>query len=73
MKVDTVATPSTTLAKFSDKVDISSWAQEAVTQSVEAKIIYGMTDNTFVPTEYATRAQAVVMLKRLLQYTSFIN
>jgi hypothetical protein len=73
MKADTVATPSATLAKFSDKEDISNWAQEAVAQSVEAKIISGMTDKTFVPTAKATRAQGVVMLKRLLQYTSFIN
>ncbi|WP_438348759.1 S-layer homology domain-containing protein [Paenibacillus sp. FA6] len=73
IKVDNVAASSTVLAKFSDKASISSWAQEAVAQSVEANIISGMTDKTFVPTANATRAQAVVMLKRLLQYTSFIN
>ncbi|MHA0856309.1 S-layer homology domain-containing protein [Paenibacillus sp. CMAA1364] len=73
MKMDMVAASTTVLAKFSDKASISSWAQEAVAQSVEAEIISGMTDKTFVPTAKATRAHAVVMLKRLLQYTSYIN
>lgn len=61
------------LAKFNDKSSISSWAHVAVAQSVDAKIISGMTDNTFDPSANATRAQAVVMLKRLLEYTDFIN
>ncbi|MNI34221.1 Endo-1,4-beta-xylanase A precursor [compost metagenome] len=61
------------LAKFQDKASISSWAQTAVAQAVQAKIIAGMTDETFVPSANASRAQAVVMLKRLMQYVDFIN
>jgi hypothetical protein len=72
-KVDSSAKPNETLAKFNDNASISSWAQDAVAQSVQANIIAGMTDKTFVPSAQASRAQAVVMLKRLLQYTSFIN
>ena len=61
------------LAKFLDHASISSWAQMAVAQAVESHIISGMTENTFVPLEHATRAQAAVMLKRFMQYADFIN
>jgi hypothetical protein len=61
------------LSKFSDKASISSWANESVSQSVQAGIINGMTDTTFVPSANASRAQATVMLKRYLQYVKFIN
>ncbi|NOV02689.1 hypothetical protein GC097_22035 [Paenibacillus sp. LMG 31457] len=61
------------LAKFQDNGSISSWAQLAVAQSVDAKIITGMTDETFVPSANASRAQAVAMLTRLLKYAGFIN
>lgn len=61
------------LAKFQDNASISSWAQVAVAQSIEANIISGMTVDTFVPSANATRAQAAVMLKRFMQYTDFIN
>lgn len=61
------------LSKFNDNSQISSWAKTSVSQSVKAGIISGMTDSTFVPTANASRAQAVVMLKRLLQYAQFIN
>jgi hypothetical protein len=61
------------LAKFQDKASISSWAQAAVAESVKANIISGMTEETFVPSANASRAQAVVMLKRFMQYANFIN
>lgn len=61
------------LHKFSDRADISSWATMAVAQAVEAGIIAGMTEDTIAPSEYATRAQAAVMLKRLLQFIAFID
>lgn len=61
------------LSKFNDNSQISSWAKTSVAQSVKAGIISGMTDSTFVPSANASRAQAVVMLKRLLQYAQFIN
>nr|WP_246320408.1 S-layer homology domain-containing protein [Paenibacillus qinlingensis] len=61
------------LNKFNDNSQISNWAKTSVSQSVKAGIISGMTDSTFVPSANASRAQAVVMLKRLLQYAQFIN
>jgi fibronectin type 3 domain-containing protein len=61
------------LAGFTDAGSISGWAKDAVTQSVNAGIINGVTNQTFVPSAKASRAEAAVMLKRLLQYEQFIN
>ncbi|WP_167859721.1 S-layer homology domain-containing protein [Paenibacillus cymbidii] len=61
------------LEVFLDAPFISSWAQAAVAMSVEAGIINGMTDITFEPAVNATRAQAVVVLRKLLQYAEFMN
>ncbi|WP_027086874.1 S-layer homology domain-containing protein [Cohnella panacarvi] len=61
------------LSKFSDRSDISSWATMAVAQAVEAGIIDGLTSHTMAPSEYATRAQAAVMLTKLLQYIEFMD
>ncbi|WP_239633163.1 S-layer homology domain-containing protein [Paenibacillus sp. H1-7] len=61
------------LASFSDSASISSWAKEAAAQTVTAGIMNGMTASTFVPGENATRAEAAVMVKRLLQYAQLMN
>ncbi|QNK60218.1 S-layer homology domain-containing protein [Paenibacillus sp. PAMC21692] len=61
------------LAPFSDQAKISTWAKEAVGQSVEAGIVTGTDKGAFEPGANATRAQAAVMLKRLLQHVEFIN
>ncbi|WP_143088571.1 S-layer homology domain-containing protein [Paenibacillus algorifonticola] len=61
------------LSPFGDQAKISTWAKEAVGQSVEAGIVTGTDKGTFEPVANATRAQAVVMLKRLLQYVEFLN
>ncbi len=52
---------------FNDKDEISSWAVESVSKAVDKKIIRGMTDTTFEPKQNATRAQASVMLYRLIE------
>lgn len=52
---------------FTDKDEISSWAVESVSKAVDKKIIKGMTDTTFEPKQNATRAQASVMLYRLME------
>jgi hypothetical protein len=61
------------LAKFADHISISSWAQAAVAQTAGAGIMTGMGGGIFAPSQYATRAQATVMLKRFLQYVRFID
>ncbi len=61
------------LHQFSDRTDISSWATLSVAQAVEAGIIEGYTSDTMAPAAYATRAEATVMLKRLLQWIEFMD
>ncbi|WP_308636659.1 Ig-like domain-containing protein [Paenibacillus silvisoli] len=61
------------LKKFTDKGKIASWTQGNVAKGVEAGIIGGMTANTFGPKNKATRAEAAVMIKRLLGYVEYLD
>lgn len=65
--------PELLASKFSDQAQISAWAKESVTASVQAGIVIGMDDKTFGPSANASRAQAATMLKRFLQYAQFMN
>lgn len=58
---------------FIDKDSISPWAKEAVSQSLDAGIMSGVTDNRMEPLEQTTRAQAATVLKRVLKYLKFVN
>ncbi|RED66533.1 S-layer homology domain-containing protein [Cohnella phaseoli] len=58
---------------FPDKDAISPWAQASVAQMAAAGLVSGMPDGTFAPSETATRAQAVVLLKRLLRHVRIIE
>lgn len=51
---------------FTDKDNISSWALDSVGKAFEKGIIKGMTETKFEPKLYATRAQAAVMIYRLM-------
>lgn len=53
-------------AEFSDSGDISPWAEEAVSALTEKDIIQGFEDGTFRPRLSASRAQAAVILLRLI-------
>ncbi|WP_159886748.1 S-layer homology domain-containing protein [Paenibacillus puerhi] len=64
---------SSVLNGFTDRSDIGQWSKEAVSQAVKAGVIQGMSDNVFAANESATRAQAAVILKRMLQSLQFIN
>ncbi|QHW32582.1 hypothetical protein GZH47_18355 [Paenibacillus rhizovicinus] len=61
------------LKKFSDRGKIGTWAQTDVAKSVQAKIINGQTSSTFGGKNQATRAEAAVMVKRLLNYLGFLD
>lgn len=61
------------IEKFADRNQISSWAKHGVATSVQAGIIQGVQPDRFAPDQDATRAEASVMLKRMLQYLTFIN
>lgn len=62
----TPAEVESTLAGFSDTGAIGSWAKEAVAAAVKQGIVYGRTAGLFDPASNATRAEGVVMLKRML-------
>jgi hypothetical protein len=54
------------LAKFNDKGQIANWASESVALAADQEIVNGRTSTTFVPTSNATRAEGVVMIKRVM-------
>ena len=63
----TEAEVTATLARFDDGASIESWGSTAVTQVVEAGLMQGRKLQEYAPQEDATRAEAVVVLKRLLE------
>lgn len=56
------------LSQFKD-ADQIVWAHKEIAAALNAKIMNGMTADTFSPTGTATRAQAAVVVKRFLPYT----
>lgn len=58
---------------FKDGSLISAWARDAVASLAEARIMEGFPDGSFQPDRTASRAQATVVLKRVLEYVEFIN
>ncbi|OAB42924.1 Ig-like domain-containing protein [Paenibacillus glacialis] len=63
-------TATQTLSKFKDFSKVQS--KEIVAKAVKEGIIQGVTINTFQPQGNATRAQAVVMLKRVLDKLNYL-
>ncbi len=61
------------LDAFPDRNAISPWAQDSVAQAAAAGLVSGMADGTFAPSATATRAQAAVLLTRLLRHVRFIE
>ncbi|MEC0267660.1 bacterial Ig-like domain-containing protein [Paenibacillus anseongense] len=61
------------LDKFGDNAAIHEWAKAAVAEAVSVGIVNGVMDTTFAPGAAATRGEAAVMLKRLLQKLQFMN
>jgi hypothetical protein len=58
---------STTLAKYTDAGQISSYAQEAMCWAVEIGLVQGRGDNKVNPKDTATRAEAATILMRYLE------
>lgn len=56
------------LSQFKD-ADQIAWGHKEIAAALNAKIMNGMTEDTFSPTSTATRAQAATVLKRFLPYT----
>lgn len=58
---------SNELANFIDKEEISEWALDAMKWANESKLIEGVSKNTLLPREYATRAQSATILMRFCE------
>jgi hypothetical protein len=65
-------TAASTLSAFKDKGKIQSASAEFVAKAVQAGIILGMTATEFQPQGNATRAQAAVMLQRMLNIAGYL-
>ncbi|GLX67759.1 S-layer homology domain-containing protein [Paenibacillus glycanilyticus] len=63
--------PEATFAQ--DGSQIAAWAHEAVNELVAAGIMQGKSAGKFAPLDQATRAEAAVTLKRLLQASGLMN
>ena len=68
-----VSPSAASLNKFEDRDRISNWAVSSVAGAVNAGIIKGVTENRFEPKNNATRAEAAVMIKRMLQFVGFLE
>ena len=53
---------------FNDSLDVADYAVHAVEKLSGAGIIKGMEDNTFAPNENVTRAQAAVIIERIINF-----
>jgi len=69
---DVAADPSV-LDRYADAGGVSPWAVAPLTQAVSEGIITGTSTTTLSPQALATRAEAVVMVKRLMQVLNFID
>ncbi|WP_350356257.1 InlB B-repeat-containing protein [Cohnella hashimotonis] len=55
-----------TALAFADQEQIGAWAQRAIAQAVQASIIHGYEDGTFLPNAKITRAEMAVMISSAL-------
>ncbi|GFZ79025.1 hypothetical protein GCM10008018_25740 [Paenibacillus marchantiophytorum] len=58
---------------FADQNRISDYAREAIAEAAAKGLIQGKTETEFAPQYVATRAEAAVIIKRVLQYAKLIN
>ncbi|MOA61939.1 hypothetical protein D3C78_1872090 [compost metagenome] len=61
------------LSRFVDRSAIASWAEHAVAVTVDTGLMLGVKSDTFSPKQSVTRAEAAVILQRLLVKVDFIN
>jgi uncharacterized repeat protein (TIGR02059 family) len=60
------------LKPYQDAGSLASWARNDMVKAIEAQIIKGMSATKLGPKQNATRAQAVAMIKRLLEYLNMM-
>lgn len=60
------------LASYVDSEEISSWSSEGIALASKYEIINGYSDGSFMPKNNSTRAEAVVMILRMLEKVNFL-
>lgn len=68
-KVYPASQPLTEALPFSDADQIPEWVRGYISEAVKAGVLTGYPDGTFGHSKSATRAEAVVMVQRMLDYT----
>lgn len=68
-KVYPASQPLTEDLPFSDADQIPEWVRGYVNEAVKAGVLTGYPDGTFGHSKSATRAEAVIMVQRMLDYT----
>lgn len=61
------------LRAFKDRSKIAPWSKDSVAKVVNNGLMGGRSSDYFAPNGTATRAEAVVVLKRLLQQAGYMN
>lgn len=61
------------IESFTDNAQLADWAEEEMALIVKNKIIQGKDGNRLAPKDDATRAEAVVILKRLYDFLNTID
>lgn len=67
------AVTGNSLARFTDSSSVSAWATASVNEVLASGLIHGVSTDLFAPEEMVDRAQAVVMIKRLLVYLNLMS
>ncbi|BBI31235.1 hypothetical protein KCTCHS21_06340 [Cohnella abietis] len=61
-----------TLLPYADAAEVSTWSKNSIADSVHAGIISGRSSTELATKAYITRAEVVVMIKRLLEKSDLI-
>jgi hypothetical protein len=61
------------LQEFGDAGSMSAWAKQGVNAALQAGIIRGKSSDRLAPKDYLTRAEAAVMIQRLLRQSDLID
>lgn len=60
------------LSSFADHSQMASWSQESFAQVLQAGLVTGRTDNLLAPKAVLSRAEAAVLVQRLLKQSNLI-
>lgn len=62
-----------TLQPFKDAHEVSYWARSGVAECIDAGIVVGKNGHILAPGAHITRAEAAVIMQRLLEQSGFIR